>query len=99
MPSEFTTPENPADILPDRPTTGNGHLAPGDTAGSGPELLTLPQVAALCGVSPRTLWGWAESGVSPPALRISRGCCRYSRRAFLRWIDGGCRPLNGGPER
>ena len=27
------------------------------------ELLTLPQAAALCGVSQRTLWGWATAGI------------------------------------
>ena len=81
-------PGNPSDLLPDRPIAG--HLANGDTAPGGPELLCLPQVAALCGVSPRTVWGWAESGVSPPALKISRGTVRYSRRAYLAWIAGGC---------
>ena len=89
MPSERHTPENPSDILPDRPA-----LAHGDTAPGGPELLRLSEVAALCGVSPRTLWGWAESGVSPPALKISRGTVRYSRRAYLAWIAGGCKPVN-----
>ena len=100
MRSDATTPENPSDLLPDRPAAGNGtaHLTPLNTAPGGPELLTLPQVAKLCGVSPRTLWGWAESGVSPPALKISRGTVRYSRRAYLVWIDQGCRPLNGGRE-
>ena len=55
-----------------------------------PELLTLPQVAALCGVSQRTAWGWAENGVSPPALKISRGTVRYSRRAYELWVADGC---------
>ena len=55
-----------------------------------PELLTLPQVAALCGVSQRTAWGWANDGVSPPALKISKGTVRYSRRAYELWVADGC---------
>jgi predicted DNA-binding transcriptional regulator AlpA len=54
------------------------------------ELLTLPQVAKLCGVSPRTVWGWAVAGISPPALKIGKGTVRYSRRAYERWVAAGC---------
>jgi predicted DNA-binding transcriptional regulator AlpA len=62
-----------------------------------PELLTLRQAAELCQVSPRTLWTWATTGISPPALRIGKGTTRYSRAAYVAWIQGGCRPMNGGP--
>ena len=31
-----------------------------------PELLTLPQVAKLCGVSQRTVWGWANPAFPHP---------------------------------
>ena len=58
-----------------------------------PELLTLRQAAELCGVSERTLWGWAQSGVSPASLRISKGTVRYSRQQYLAWISGGCKPI------
>jgi predicted DNA-binding transcriptional regulator AlpA len=60
------------------------------------ELLTLRDAARLCGVSARTLWGWAESGISPPPLRIGKGTVRYSRRAYAEWIAVGCPPCNGG---
>ena len=60
------------------------------TPEAGPELLTLREAAALCGVSQRTLWGWAQQGVSPPPLRIGRGTVRYSRRAYADWIAAGC---------
>ena len=60
------------------------------------ELLTLPQAAALCGVSQRTLWGWATAGISPPPLKIGKGTVRYSRAAYVAWIAGGCKPCNGG---
>jgi predicted DNA-binding transcriptional regulator AlpA len=63
-----------------------------------PELLTLPQVAALCGVSKRTVWQWANDGISPPALRIRPGVVRYSRAAYMAWIAGGCRPGAGHKE-
>jgi predicted DNA-binding transcriptional regulator AlpA len=63
---------------------------------AGPELLTLPQVAALCGVSQRTLWGWAVAGISPPPLKIGKGTVRYSRRAYADWVSRGCAPCNGG---
>jgi predicted DNA-binding transcriptional regulator AlpA len=65
---------------------------------AGPELLTLQDAAALCGVSPRTLWDWARNGIAPPALRIGKGTTRYSRAAYLAWIAGGCKPMNGGPD-
>ena len=66
-----------------------------------PELLTLRQAAELCGVSERTLWSWARSGIAPPALRIGKGTTRYARTAYLAWIAGGCKPVGdqeaGGP--
>jgi predicted DNA-binding transcriptional regulator AlpA len=60
------------------------------------ELLTLREVAGLCNVSQRTVWGWAESGISPPPLKIGKGTVRYSRRAYAEWVSRGCPPCNGG---
>jgi predicted DNA-binding transcriptional regulator AlpA len=65
-------------------------------AGIPPELLTLQQAAALCGVSDRTLWTWATDGLAPPPVRIGKGVVRYPRSVYLRWIEGGCQPLNDG---
>lgn len=62
----------------------------------GPELLTLREVAKLCGVSQRTVWGWAAAGISPPPLKIGKGTVRYSRRAYEAWIAAGCPACNGG---
>lgn len=62
-----------------------------------PELLTLRQVAELCGVSERTLWTWARSNASPPPLHIHKGTVRYSRAAYVAWIAAGCKPVDGGP--
>ena len=61
----------------------------------GPELLTLPAAAELCGVCERTLWGWARSGAAPAPLRIGRATVRYSRLAYVEWIRGGCKPVDG----
>lgn len=60
------------------------------------ELLTLPETAKLCSASPRTVWGWAESGVSPPPLKIGKGTVRYSRRAYQEWVAAGCPACDGG---
>ena len=65
------------------------------TIESGPELLTLPQVAAVCGVSQRTAWGWAVTGISPPPLKIGKGTVRYSRRAYEQWVAAGCPRIDG----
>jgi predicted DNA-binding transcriptional regulator AlpA len=61
------------------------------------ELMRLPETAALCGVSQRTVWGWADDGISPPPLKIGKGTVRYSRAAYLRWISGGCKPMSEDP--
>ena len=60
------------------------------------ELLTLPEVAELCQVAPRTVWGWARDGISPPPLKIGKGTVRYSRAAYLAWIAAGCPRVDGG---
>jgi predicted DNA-binding transcriptional regulator AlpA len=61
------------------------------------ELLTLDQAAALCNVSPRTIWGWARDGSAPPPVKIGKGTVRYVQSAYLAWIAGGCQPIQGGP--
>jgi predicted DNA-binding transcriptional regulator AlpA len=61
-----------------------------------PKLLTLRQAAELCGVSERTLWGWARSGAAPAPLKIGKGTVRYSRPEYLQWIANGCQPIEGG---
>jgi len=61
-----------------------------------PELLTLRQTAELCGVSERTLWSWARDGIAPAPLKIGKGTVRYSRAAYLEWVNNGCRPVDGG---
>ena len=69
---------------------------PSVPAGIVSELLTLPQVATLCGVSQRTVWGWARDGIAPSALKIGKHTVRYSRAAYLAWCAGGCPRVGGG---
>ncbi len=61
------------------------------------ELLALKEAAELCGVSDRTLWTWANSGISPAPLKIGKGTVRYSRSAYVAWIAAGCPRTGGGP--
>jgi predicted DNA-binding transcriptional regulator AlpA len=62
-----------------------------------PEAMTLRQTAALCAVSERTLWGWANTGISPAPLKIGKGTVRYSRAAYVAWIAAGCPRVDRGP--
>ena len=62
-----------------------------------PQLLTLRQVAELCGVSERTLWGWARSGISPGPYKFGsnkQSIVRYSRAEYEAWLQDGCKPVN-----
>ena len=66
-----------------------------------PELLTLRQAAELCGVSERTLWNWARSGISPAPIKFGgskQNTVRYSRAAYMEWLAGDCKPVNGGKQ-
>jgi len=67
-----------------------------DAPAAAPELMTLRQAAQLCGVSERTLWGWARDGNAPPPVKIGRGTVRYVRSSYLAWCAGGCKPIKGG---
>jgi predicted DNA-binding transcriptional regulator AlpA len=62
------------------------------------ELLTLDQTAALCNVSPRTLWAWARSGAAPAPLKIGKGTVRYSRHQYQEWILAGCPRVDGAQQ-
>ena len=80
-------------------TTGNGvaHMA-GDGGGIQPELLTSAQAAKLAGVSERTWWAWTRSGLAPRPIHIGHGlrpACRFRRAEILRWIEDGCKPVDG----
>lgn len=53
-----------------------------------PDSLLLPsEVAAILGVSVRTLEGWRLRGGGPGFVRISVRACRYRRSVLLAWIS------------
>jgi len=52
-------------------------------------LLTVADVAALLGVSPRSVWRMVQTGECPAPLRL-RGCTRWRRAEVERWIAAGC---------
>ncbi len=71
------------------------------TPGVVPELLTLAQAAALCGLGPRTLARYSASGLAPCPLKLGNGAkqsaSRYRRADLLGWIERGCQPVADGP--
>ena len=58
-----------------------------------PELMTLDQAAALCNVSPRTLWGWARDGSAPPPVKIGKGKWERTKTRITTKDDQGRREL------
>ena len=75
----------------------NDHALTPAPASITPELLTLRQTSQLCGVSERTLFHWARSGISPPPIKFGhnkQSLVRYSRTEYETWLRGGCQPVN-----
>ncbi len=63
------------------------------------ELLTLPEVAKLVNVAPRTVTRWVTQGRIPHPVKIvpgRRGTVRWRRSELLDWIHSGCKPVGGG---
>lgn len=64
-----------------------------------PLLLTTKQAAAMCACGERTFWRWSRSGIAPSPIKIGdgkRAAVRYSRRAIMEWLEGGCARVDGG---
>ena len=70
--------------LAERPAYGK---QPMQTAANRPEMLTLQEVADLLGIGLRSLNRNVQTGLFPPPIRLGRRTLRYSRRAWLAWID------------
>ncbi|MBA8988889.1 MULTISPECIES: helix-turn-helix transcriptional regulator [Curtobacterium] len=51
-----------------------------------PDLVSDVDVAALLGVSPKTLANWRSAGVGPSYFKIG-GRVRYDRAVILTWLD------------
>lgn len=52
------------------------------------ELLTEKQIAALIGVSVRTLQSWRRRGAGPRSVKMGTRLVRYWRSDVLSWIEG-----------
>lgn len=51
-----------------------------------PDLVSDGNVAALLGVSPKTLANWRTAGVGPSFFEVG-GRVRYDRALILTWLD------------
>lgn len=57
------------------------------------ELLSIPDLQDLLGgVARRTVIGWRDRGILPPALKVGR-LVRWRRGDIEAWIQGGCIPF------
>jgi excisionase family DNA binding protein len=57
-----------------------------------PELLTVRQVAAMLGCSPRHVCRLSEDAQMPAPVRIG-ALVRWNRTAVEQWLASGCKPL------
>lgn len=57
-----------------------------------PRLLNASEVAALLGVSSRSVYRLSDAGKMPRPLKIG-GSVRWDRRPVERWIADGCPPV------
>ncbi len=55
------------------------------------EMLTIGEVAALLGCSPRTASRLADSGRMPSPVKLG-SLKRFSRTRILQWVADGCPP-------
>jgi excisionase family DNA binding protein len=55
-------------------------------------LLTVSEVARLCGCSPRTIHRLSDGGKMPRPVKIG-ALVRWEREALYNWIAGGCKSL------
>ena len=59
-------------------------------------LLTVPQVAKLIGLAPRTVWRMISEGHTPETIRVGR-YVRFKASEVNHWIKAGC-PCRTGSE-
>ena len=55
-----------------------------------PLLLSAPEAAALCSVSPATWHRWQSAGCCPAPVRPSPGCVRWRSEELREWVRAGC---------
>jgi predicted DNA-binding transcriptional regulator AlpA len=78
--------------------------APADNAGSNPPprktaiadggapqrplLLTVTQVAEMCGISPTSWWRLVSKGIAPEPVHPTPGVTRWKLESVLKYVDG-----------
>jgi predicted DNA-binding transcriptional regulator AlpA len=60
-----------------------------------PVLLTIAEMAKLCGIGERSLWRLSRSGGAPRPVKIGSTTVRYRRDEYLAWIEAGCPRVDG----
>ena len=61
-------------------------------------LLTVHEVASICGLSVRSIWRLSEKGDMPGPMSIG-GSRRWKESELRQWISSGCpKSLNSQPE-
>ena len=58
-------------------------------------LLTVPEVAEICGVAPETVRRMTDRGAMPAPVRLGRAV-RYRLDQIESWIEAGCPDLSKG---
>lgn len=56
------------------------------------ELITMAELAAMCGVSVRTANRWRDMGFCPAPMKLCKSV-RFRRSDIALWIDGGCKDV------
>ena len=67
-------------------------VACGVAQGRGRDLLTVDEVAALLGISVRSVWRLVSSGKMPRPVKLSRSC-RWKKAEIIEWVDRGCESI------
>jgi predicted DNA-binding transcriptional regulator AlpA len=51
------------------------------------ELLTVKEVAAIMGISPRTVWEQSSCGAIPKPIKIGPKITRWHRQTLEKWLQ------------
>ena len=57
------------------------------------KLLTVPEVAEICGIAPETVRRMTDRGAMPKPVRLGRAV-RYRLSCLENWIQSGCPDLS-----
>jgi len=51
------------------------------------EIMTVNEVAAMLGISPRTVWEQSSCGAMPKPIKIGRKITRWHRQTLEKWLE------------